>query len=547
LPLTRQHRPAILAYLLLACVYLLYLPHANFVLDDWLVLGRYEAARQGGLAEEVRTASLILHNKFHDQFRFQWLSFLIGYLLFLLVGYSPRIIQALFLALQVGCAAALRGALAEMGMGSGVAFLSGAVFLLLPATHGALFWSHNCSYYLWSTFWFLLYVRSLARGLQSGRFGARAGAAQAAFLLLALFSGDPIFCLLLAGPPLVAWFMDSRAGRKPVLLAWATVGAAAPLFAVFINRAPVVERGVGLRYKFTAANLWANIQSIVNTYGRLAGLGGAPFYRLHASWPILAAAAGAALITVACLRREKPLRRPLGRTLALAAGLWVAAYGPIWFLAAHEFRYDYTASPYVALALSAIVLAMRRARLVLAGALAAWLGAAAAADIEQGWIPQARNLKAVAKCLAGLRVEPGDLIIVSNTTPWIGTAPDFAFTAGWAATPFAEHVTGIRGLEVARNIVREEGRLRVLQSEKIRDLKPGEAAHTVVLVQGFDGKVSRRTLLAEEVRPGAYRLYPLQGYDGPAFPQQDFTRDQLAFAEPEIYFVPRYSHDHLRH
>ncbi|HZS51474.1 MAG TPA: hypothetical protein VFA54_11470 [Bryobacterales bacterium] len=542
-----QRRYAIAAYLILASVYLLYLPHAEFVLDDWLVLRRYQEVRQAGAAAQIKMLVAIIENQFHGQFRFQWLSFSFAYLLFLAVGYSPKVIFAVFLLLHVASALVLRDVLERLKIGAGPAFLGGAVFLLLPSTHGPVFWSHNCSYYIWSTFWFLLYMRSLAASFAAGRLTAPAAGRQALFLTLALFSGDPIFCLLLAGAPLAAWYLHSKAGRKATLLAWSTVGIMGALYALLINRARIIQAGVGLRYSFTHANLRSNVHSILETYGRLTGFATGSFYAIQPTFTALAFAALAASLVIFGLKMCEARRAPIRRTLLLAAGLWAAAYGPIWFLLAHEFRYDYVPSPYLALGIAALVCWSPALRLPLAGALMAWLAAANVADIRQCWIPQSDNLRLVARSLRATDPRPGDLIIVSQTPMWIGTAPNFAFLASWASTPFAEHVTGVHGLETGTDIIDEGGRLRVFHYDHLEDLTPERAAHTVLLVEEGNGRIGRRHLLADEARPGGYRLYALKGYTGPEVPSVDVTRERLSFLEGDIYFARRYAHHKYEH
>ncbi|HYM12771.1 MAG TPA: hypothetical protein VEU62_18680 [Bryobacterales bacterium] len=559
MPAENQHRkkgrsrwwPPVIAYLLLASIYLLYLPHAEFVLDDWLVLGRYEAVRQAGAGAEARMALAILQNQFHNQFRFQWISFGIGYLLFLVAGYSPRLVFALFLLLHAGCAEALRRALEGLGIARKLAFVTGAVFVLAPSTHGPLFWSHNCSYYIWSTFWFLLYLGEAAACLREGRLTGKSAGKQALFLLLALFSGDPVFGLLVAGAPLAAWFVQAsrKAAAQATLLAWGTVGVAASLYAFLINRAPILQQGIGLRYSFSAASLRASLVAIVDTYGRLTGVTARSFYHLRLGGAAVMAGALAALIVLLGWRAARVNgpqrgRRPsTGRTLALAGGLWIAAYGPIWFLKAHEFRYDYVPSPFLALALTAAALAIPRARAALAAGLVAWMAVATVADIRQCWIPQSDNLRAIARALRGTPdLAPGDLIVVSNIPLWIGTAPHFAFMADWGSTPFAEHATGVHGLQTACEIVDDGGRLRAFHYDGMRDLEAHDAARTHVLVVEADGRLTPRRLLAEPVRPGEYRLYALKGYAGPPVADGDYTRPQLALEESEIYFTRPFSH-----
>ena len=125
---------------------------------------------------------------------------------------------------------------------------------------------------------------------------------------------------------------------------------------------------------------------------------------------------------------------------------------------------------------------------------------------------------------------------------WIGTAPHFAFLAGWASTPFAEHVTGVHGVEAACEIVAEGHGLRVRHRNYGRAWKPEEAARTRVLVVDGDGQVEGRTLLAAPAGGGRFRVYPLKGYTGPPAPAEPVAREQLGMLEHEIYFVERDVH-----
>ncbi|MBI3664823.1 MAG: hypothetical protein HY236_01120 [Acidobacteria bacterium] len=533
---------AAIAYLLLASIYLIYLPHAEFVLDDWFILERYQAARDAGGAEPFRVAVAIFQNLIHNQFRFYWLSFLTSYLVWLAAGYAPGVVFAVILLVHAWNAILLRQTLERLGIGSRPAFLVGVVFLLAPAAHSALFWSFNISCFVWSTVWFVLYWRSLAASLVAGRLEGRAAARQALFLVLALFSGDPVFGLLVATAPLTAWFLRSKTGLRATLLAWGTVLTAAGFYTLLVNKAPLMAMGFGLRYEFSPRRSWENFIAIINTYRRLTGLGPGAFYRLQFTWQAGAAALLAAAVTLLGLRRADAEKTPALRTCLLAAGLWLAAYGPIWFLRAHEYRYDYVPAPYLALALATAALAVPALRMPLAAALAGWLAMATLADMGQCWIPQSRNLRAIAARLRQLPVEPHDLIIVSNTPLWLGTAPHFAFLAGWASTPFAEHVTGVHGLEAACEIVSDAGRLRVYHRNYMRDLKPDEPRRSWVLVVEANGEVTERRLLAQEIRGGAYRLYPLKGYTGPAPSPREFTREQLDLAASDIYFAAPFSH-----
>ena len=165
-------------------------------------------------------------------------------------------------------------------------------------------------------------------------------------------------------------------------------------------------------------------------------------------------------------------------------------------------------------------------------------GAAAVADLEHCWIPQSRNLRAIGERLRGFeKLERGELVIVSNTPLWMGTAPHFAFQGGFYSNPFAELATGVRPLETAREIVNEDGRLRVYHRNYMRDWNPQEAARTRVLVTEGVGRLGERRLLAHEVGPGSYRLYALKDYAGPPLSQQLYSREQLALSHASIYFA----------
>ncbi len=532
------------AYLLLSCVYLIYLPHAEFVLDDWAALARYEHAREGGPRAQLQVAIDLLRNQFHHQFRFQWLSLWIGYALYLAAGYASGLSFAVILVVHAASAMALRQILERLGIGSGPAFLAGAFFVLWPAAHGPLFWNYICGFFVWANFWFLLYLRSLTCSLMRNSFDGRAAARQASLLALALFSGDPVFGLSLAAAPVTAWcagasFRRRGAGRRAVLLAWGTVAAAAGSYALWINRAPVLQLGVGLRYEFSLANLQSNLATIYGTHRRLSGLGEEAFYQLRATGPALLAAAvavGVVVVFLAGRRDAAPARR---RAWLLAAALWAAAYGPIWFILYPQFRHDYVPSPWAALAAALAVCALPKLRLAIAAALAAGLAVAAVANIEQGWIPMSRHARDLAAALRRGRHQSGDLIIVSGAPTWIGTAPHFALHASWSSSPFAERATRVHGLEAAAEIVDEAGRLRVFHRNYRRDLQPAECARTRILLVDKHRRLSERHLLAQQTGPDAFRVFALRGYAGPPPSPQPVSREQLRLLEGTVYFAER--------
>jgi hypothetical protein len=391
--------------------------------------------------------------------------------------------------------------------------------------------------------WFLLYLGSLAETLRAGRLETGAAVRQALFLLLALFSGDPVFGLLVVAAPLAGWWLRSRATVRATLLAWGVLAVAVSGYALVINRAPILQAGVGVRYEFTATSLAGNLATIFATYRKLTGWTADSYYHLRVSGLALAAAALAVAVAAWWWRRAPVASHTTRHPLWLAGGLWAAAYGPILFIRGHEFRYDYVPSPYLALALATAVLAWRALSVPLTAGLLVWLAMASVADLRQSWIPQSESLRVLAGWLRQADgVEPRDLFIVSGTTQWIGTAPHFAFLAGWGSSPWAEHVTGVRGVEAACEIVEDRGGLlRVYHRNYMRDWKPEEAGRTRVALAQRERSPAGRTLLAWEKRPGEYQLYALNGFRGPAVESRLYTRDQLAIFEDEVYFARRLS------
>lgn len=171
--------------------------------------------------------------------------------------------------------------------------------------------------------------------------------------------------------------------------------------------------------------------------------------------------------------------------------------------------------------------------------LAGWLALATVGDIRESWIPQSQRLRLIEEKLRSLEVARGDTIVVSNTVMWIGTAPHFAFLATWASTPFAEHVTGVKGLKTACDIAEEGGALRLRHRNYQRDWKVEEAGRTRVLVVDKEGRLEEKQLLARAVGHGKFRLYGLKGYRGPGIPGEAVGREQMAMLEQGIYFVER--------
>src|SRR5262249_40341878 len=79
----------LLCYLLLASLYLFYLPHADFVVDDWFMLQNFEQARVQGPGAQWAMAGRLLSSMLWGTFRVHWLSLLSIFGIYRVVGLHP--------------------------------------------------------------------------------------------------------------------------------------------------------------------------------------------------------------------------------------------------------------------------------------------------------------------------------------------------------------------------------------------------------------------------------------------------------------------------
>ncbi|HYM13215.1 MAG TPA: hypothetical protein VEU62_20915, partial [Bryobacterales bacterium] len=173
-----------------------------------------------------------------------------------------------------------------------------------------------------------------------------------------------------------------------------------------------------------------------------------------------------------------------------------------------------------------------------------WCAATALAEIRQCWTPESKNLRSIAQQLRGLAdLRYHDIIALAHAPLQIGTAPHFAATScPYSSVPFAEMTTGVAGLLVGREIFCEDGRL-ALQLNEMHQLAPGDVRriHVIDTVGDLSAKV--RTLLACQVAPGAYELYPLKDYTGsPPIAPRAYSHDELQALADSVYLA----HRHLR-
>ena len=541
----RSGRASVLiCYLLLASLYLLYLPHVDFVLDDWYLVQKFEQARAHGLAGEWRLAVDLVRNQVWGVARIEGVSYLIVYGLYLLVGPHPWFYFLLGLAFHTLAAFLLYLALDRLFF-QHLSFLAGALFLLLPTVHNPLFWFPNCAKYLFAAFWFLLYFYLLSDTLHSGRFTARAAACQAVALLLALFSTDQPFALLLFTAPWAALLWRRRAGYRAALLAWTVLLTGAFIHFRWINTARLTG-SIGAKFQFTPAQLVGNLRAIGTDYLRLAGLRDSYYHPAALGAAAILPLAGGVL-TFWCLRREPPCPTPptpLGRALLLGLGLWLAAYGPVLFLGWRELRYDYLPSIGLAIFLAALIGALlrpwpRNALPAAAGLLVAFSAATAVAEIRQCWIPMSRHVRSIETELRRLpHLAYHDNVVIAGTPMRLGTAPHFGMFNSYTSSPFVESVTGVWGLNAARDLLYDYGRLGLEHTDFFHEIHAGDLARTHLIACAPDLTCAPRTVLARHVGSGRYTLHPLKDYAGPALdPARTYSIGDLAPLRAQIYIA----------
>jgi hypothetical protein len=466
-------RRAPLAIPLLASLYLLYLPDAQFVLDDWWLFQKFERA-----AAAPEMARAILENRLWGAFRTNGLSFLAVYGLWGLAGWRPAFYFVLGVALHGLVGYLLYRLARRLEYGEGTALAAGLLFVVLPTAHNPVFWFPSCAHYVFSAAWVLVYLNSAA-----GPWNRRAAAVQAGAVALAFLSGDQVFGLLAGSALWMALVLGRRELLRSAAVAWATVAVVALVYIGWVNQAPVGGT-VAAKFDFRAARLLENLRGMADGYYQVSLAG---------------------LVVAAAVWRLRVESGPDWRALLLGAGFWGLGYGPTWFLRWRELRYDYLPSLGLALALAALC----RKRLI-AAALIGWAAGTVVGEIQDCWRPMARHTQALIRELKKLEnLRDHDIVAVAGAPDRIGTAPHFGMYISYSSTPFVESVTGVFGLFVGRAILWDSGRLGLEHVDYFREIQPEDLrrAH-VVACDGLEDCSIRTVLQRGDQR------YPLKNYRG---------------------------------
>jgi hypothetical protein len=549
------------SFILLAAVYFLYVRHADFVLDDWFQFLFYRQHQSSGIAGRLEVARVLLQNTLYHTFQLYWLSFLADSCLVWMVGYAPRLLFLLVIAEHLANVWLFYRLLLRLRLPPRLAYLAAAAFVLLPTSHGPLFWYLGTSFYVRPPIFLFLYLLSLIRSFERNTLPPRPAAWQALLVILILFSGGaPSFCLLLfAGLWMAACFFPRsnwKLAAKAAALNWAVTAISLAIYVPFINRIPPNHEQLAARYDFSLHFFLKTLDKAFNIHRRgLSGFGAHPYYRLlPESGQMLAAALVAAVVVIAAstLPAGSPASRApaAGRAALFAAGMLILGYLPLAFLIGLTLRHYYTLSPYLALfsvALCFLPSFEKSGFLPIAAAalLCAYSAACTAAEIQQCWVPMSRHLQAVKAGLRRLQnLEAGDLVVIPGFPLVTGTAPNFALISAPWDRCFAEVVTGVKGLQFWREIVVEKGRLRLFHRHMMRDTSIAELGRAHVLSGDPGGPYTARRYWAEETAPGQFRLHCLK--DSPCTAEAPAPGGSPA-DRSDIYFPKPFEHGNVNH
>lgn len=515
-------------YLFLCGVYLLYWSHAEYFADDWILMPLFRKAAAGGAAGVWDFAVRAIQNRIYEVFRMQWLSILFGYGITWIGGYTAQFNFAVVLLLHLANAWLLCQALGRWGVDRGLAYLAGALFLVLPTSRFVLFTYFTNPFFIFATFWVLLLLRERRWWLP------------AVLAVAGMFAGEQVFALLALGIPLAAVCLGgSRTAMRAAAAVWGAMGAVGVVYLGWINRLPP---GEARRYEWVWPTFWNNVNMIYEGWWNLTGLpGDAPFR-------VTFTVAGVALAVVAALLVAALLRRPegeggvsLGRVALFGAGGVVLGYAPtLWLAAGYPLRYHYVPTPFLAVLVAAGCWALgRRPAPVVGGLLVGFFTLNAVSEMRQCWIPAARRQRAFEAEVRRLRgVEAGDSVVVIGEPFEFGTAQHFSLHSAETAGPFVEWATGVGPLTVARGLVyRPPGLALFLKWNHWRPMTDADLRRTHLLVRSGHAVFEKPEWVAQDTGHGRFRVLALKGTADPGgVAGAVLSREQLVLLGRRVYF-----------
>lgn len=491
-------RTLLAAYAALGAVYLLYLPDALPVLDDWAYLQLWDQARAGGLHGVVTYLARLVDNTYNGNLRLNWLSYLPAFGLSFLAGTAGWPYFLLAWVVHWLTAVLLCRLLSEVFADPETGFLAGAVYAVLPSSNYVLFGPLSASFYYFQCLLFLWWFHA----------AWTTRTASPARVAPVVFSGEQILPALLLLLPLTQFLLGQRRFLRRWLLHVATVVLLLAAYVVLINHAPLLS---SFARRYDATQPWS-LKPL--NFFLVGSLGFAPdFVRWRPLWrpepALLFCLALAAVALIPLFRRPSPDRRT-GELLLWSLAGAVLTYLPVARLASFEWRYLYVPALFlVATGAALLSLLPRPARLTLGPLAVLYFMSYTYFEMRQAWTPQSRVARAA---LDAVRTygpfRPRDLVILSGGPLQIGPAPAFLTGASWSLRSMLPNgVTGARDL-----VEGDHGELALFQGDAYIPITRDDLPRLRVFTLNSDGRfVPDPSLVPRRVSSHeiALRLRPL--------------------------------------
>ena len=444
-------RTILAAYAALGAVYLLYLPDALPVLDDWSYFQMWDRARAGGLLTYITS---LLTNTYQSTLRVNWLSFLPPFLLYFVAGHAGWPYFLLGWVVHWLTAVLLCRVISEVFAEPETGFLAGAVYAVLPACNWIRFAPLNTCFYYFQSLLFLWWFHATWK----------AGTPHPARVAPVVFSGEQILPALLFLTP----FRRHRFLRSWLLHA-ATIAVLLGAYVLLINKSPLLPR-VGSRYD--VAQPWS-LKPF--NFFLVGSLGFAPdFVRWRPVWrpePALLLCLALAAAALIPLFGRQPQGHRQGHLLLWSLAGAVLTYLPVARLTSMEYRYLYIPAVFLVPTGAALLsLLPRPIRLTLGPLVVLYCLTYTYFEMRQAWTPQSRIARAA---LEAARLHgpflPHELVVFSGGPLQIGPAPAFITGASWSFRSLVPPATGARDL-----VTGDHGELYLFQGDTYLPITPAD-------------------------------------------------------------------------
>lgn len=443
-------RTLLAAYAALGAVYLLYLPDALPVLDDWAYFQMWDQARAGGPRGLLTYVTGLLYNIYQSSLRVNWLGFLPPFVLSFVAGHAGWPYFLLGWVVHWLTAVLLCRVISEVFAEPETGFLAGAVYAVLPACNWVRFAPLNTCFYYFQSLLFLWWFYATWK----------AGAAHPARVAPVVFSGEQILPALLFLAP----FRRHRFLRSWLFHA-ATIAVLLGAYILLINQSP-------LGHRYDIAQPWS-LKAF--NFFLVGSLGFAPdFVRWRPVWrpepALLVCLALAAAALIPLFRRRQHGNRQ-GELLLWSIAGAVLTYLPVARLASMEYRYLYVPALFLVPTGAALLsLLPRPVRLTLGPLAVFYCISYTYFEMRQAWTPQSRIARAA---LDSARLHgpfrPDELVVFSGGPLQIGPAPAFITGASWSFRSLVPPATGARDL-----VAGDHGELYLFQGDTYLPITPAD-------------------------------------------------------------------------